>query len=115
MIAAASCRALKRLIQATQRVAHGRFRTKRAKEIQDSIRKILYHDWNPIGFAGLLPEDEYDSYIAPIYRMLSESSSEDELIEYLFLTEQGTVGVSCERRDHLRDVALKLLQLKFPF
>jgi len=31
---------------------------KRAAEIQDSIRHILYHDWNPIGVSGSAPEDE---------------------------------------------------------
>jgi hypothetical protein len=34
-------------------------REKRAAEIQDSIRQVLRHDWNPIGFGDVLPEDEY--------------------------------------------------------
>lgn len=41
-------------------------REKRAAEIQDPILRILYKDWNPIGIEGLLPDDEYDSYIAPV-------------------------------------------------
>ena len=56
-------------------------RDKRAAEIQDSIRQILYHGWNPIGFA--VPEDEYDSYIAPVYRILVGSRSEADLIAFL--------------------------------
>jgi hypothetical protein len=39
-------------------------KAKSAAEIQDSIRQILGHDWNPIGFNDALPEDKYDSYIA---------------------------------------------------
>jgi hypothetical protein len=78
-------------------------RDKRAAEIQDSIRQILYHDWNPIGFAGLLPEDEYDSYIGPVYRILAGSRSEAELIDFL-----RWPPVSDEK---LQTVARKLLAL----
>jgi hypothetical protein len=85
-------------------------RKKRAAKIQDSIRQILYHDWNPIGFSGL-PEDEYDSYIAPVYRILAGSRSEQELIEFLFRTESDTIGSSCESPEQLRPVARRLLEL----
>ncbi len=88
-------------------------RDKRAAEIQDSIRQILYRDWNPIGFADL-PGDEYDSYIAPVYRILAGSRSEQELIEFLFRTARDTIGVACETPEHLeqlRPVARRLLEL----
>ncbi len=86
-------------------------RDKRAAEIQDSIRQILRHDWNPIGFDEVLPEDEYDSYIAPVYRILAGSRSEQELIEFLFRTERDTIGVPCESPEQLRPVARRLLEL----
>ena len=40
-----------------------------AAEIQDSIRQILFRDWDPIGVSNddEWPDDEYDSYIAPVY------------------------------------------------
>jgi len=79
-------------------------------EIQDSIRQILYHDWNPIGFSDL-PADEYDSYIAPVYRILAGSRSEQELVDFLFRTERDTIGVSCESPEQLRPVARRLLEL----
>ncbi len=59
-------------------------RETRAAKIQDSIRQILYHDWDLIGVSGSAPEDEYDGYIAPVYRILVGSRSEQELCEYLF-------------------------------
>jgi len=70
-------------------------RDKKAAEIQDSIRQILYHDWNPIGFSGL-PQDEYDHYIAPVYRILAEGRSEQELVEFLFRTGEDILVYSCE-------------------
>jgi hypothetical protein len=87
---------------------------KRAVEIQDSIRQILYREWDPIGVAGAAPEDEYDSYIAPVYRILAGSRSEQELVEYLFRTARDTIGVACETTEHfeqMRPVARRLLQL----
>jgi len=85
-------------------------RKPRAAKIQDSIRQVLYRDWNPIGVPGL-PEDEYDSYIAPVYRILAGSRSEQELIEFLFSTERDTIGVPCESPEQLRPVARRLLEL----
>jgi hypothetical protein len=86
-------------------------REKRAAKVQDSIRQILRHDWNPIGFAGVLLEDEYDSYIAPVYRILAGSRSEQELIECLFCLERDAIGVPCESAEQLRPVARRLLEL----
>jgi len=57
------------------------------------------------------PEDEYDSYIGPVYRILSGSRSEQELIDFLFRTERDTIGVSCESPEQLRPVARRLLDL----
>src|SRR6266571_2272334 len=89
-------------------------REKKAAEIQDSIRQILYQDWNRIRFAGSLPEDEYDSYIAPVYRILAGSRSEQELIEFLFRTDEDIMGATrtpSEHYEQLRPVARKLLEL----
>jgi hypothetical protein len=87
-------------------------RDKRAAEIQDSIRQILLLDWSPIG-AGV-PSDEYDAYIAPVYRILVSTRSEQELCEFLFRTARDTIGVAGDTVEHFelgRPVARKLLEL----
>ncbi len=87
-------------------------REQRAAEIQESIRQILFLDWDPIGVNNNAKlADEYDSYIAPVYRILSGSRSEDELIELLFRTEHDQIGTGCESPEQLRPVARKLLAL----
>jgi hypothetical protein len=89
-------------------------REKRAAEIQDSIRQILFHDWDPIGVSGTAPEDEYDSYIAPVYRILAGSRSEDELVACLHRLGDDIMGVSptaAQYDDQFRPVARKLLEL----
>ena len=85
-------------------------RVNRAAEIQASIRQVLYRDWNPIG-VGSLPEDEYDSYIAPVYRILAGSRSEQELVDLLYRIERDSIGMPCESPEMLRPVARKLLEL----
>ena len=86
-------------------------RETRATKIQDSIRQVLERDWNPIGFGDELPEDEYDSYIAPVYRILAGSRSEQEIIECLSRLERDIIGLPCESAEELRPVARRLLAL----
>jgi hypothetical protein len=89
-------------------------RENRAAEIQNSIRQILYREWDPIGVAGEAPEDEYDSYIAPVYRILTNGGSEQELVNYLARTGDGIMGgtrTPVAYYEQLRQVARKLLQL----
>jgi hypothetical protein len=91
-------------------------RNKRAVEIQDAIQLILYYDWNPIPCDNL-PLGEYDSYIAPIYRILTNNRSEEKLIDFLVKTECDTLGLEEPKgtqdnyREKLRPVAKKLLAL----
>jgi hypothetical protein len=86
-------------------------RDKRAAEIQDSIRQILFYGWDPIGVRDFGHLDEYDSYIASIYRILASSRSEEELIKFLDWTERNTVGMPNNSREKLRPIAKKLLAL----
>jgi len=55
--------------------------------------------------------DEYDSYIAGVYRILAGSRSEEELAEFLYTTEREVIGLSVESLEKLRPVARKLLAL----
>jgi len=86
-------------------------REKRAAEIQNAIRQILYRDWDPIGACGHAPEDEYDSYIGGVYRILASSRSEETLVQFL----AGAFDYLSESQDatpeRCRFVAQKLLAL----
>ena|SRR5215217_5298489 len=64
-----------------------------ALEIQDSIRKVLLYEWDPIGICSdQALSDEYDEYIAPIYRILVGTRSADVLTERLAQIEQDELG-----------------------
>ncbi len=88
-------------------------RIRSAKAIQESIGQILLHDWDPIGISDV-PEaqDEYDSYVGGVYRLLSSHCSADEMIDYLFTIESQTMGLAMPpNREHLRAVANRLVAL----
>ena|ERR1041385_7501486 len=93
------------------------------REVMQTIREVLMRDWDPIGVAGI-PEaaDEYDMYIASVYRILVDTRSEDELVSFLFRTETQTMGLSPSalneaqevmHKSRLKVVARKLLALGF--
>ena len=85
----------------------------RALEIQDSIRKVLLFEWDPIGICCHdAQSDEYDAYIAPIYRILVGTRSDDALVERLAQIEQDELGVGPTKPELLQLVARKLLTLE---
>ena len=84
----------------------------RAAEIQDAIRRVLFYDWDPIGIADAeWPEDEYDAYIAPVYRILVGSRSVEDLVRYLRSVAVERMGVGGPNDIKLRNIAAKLLSL----
>jgi hypothetical protein len=85
-------------------------RKKKSIEIQESIRQILFYDWDPIGINDLAPDDEYDSYVGGIYRLLASGASEHQIIEHLHQLEVTKMEVS-SNREKLKNVAEKLMKL----
>ena len=87
-------------------------KAKRAGEIQQWIRDVLMHQWDPIGVADYISsDDEYDAYIAPVYRILVGSRSEDDLVSLLHFTERNVIGMAADTPEALRGVARALLAL----
>jgi hypothetical protein len=81
----------------------------KAQKIMNDIRRILIDDWDPIGIKGFGPDDEYDSYIGTLYRLLSQKPSEDEIMDHLYSLETDQMGLSIKDKGVLRAVAKKLL------
>jgi hypothetical protein len=73
------------------------FRTKES-DAQALIKSILLRDWDPIGVSQF-PEaqDEYDTYVPEVYRMLSRRAEVLEVFEYLFWLETKHMGLSGNR------------------
>lgn len=79
--------------------------------IQESIRKVLIEEWDPIGVRGV-PEaiDEYDRYIGRLHSILVGSRSAREIAALLANIELEEMGVvtSDEIRSRVADQLLRL-------
>ena len=80
-------------------------------EIQNSIRKILFEDWDPIGINKDAPDDEYDAYIGGVYRILSNNGTEEELLDYLHKVAIESIGIPEHDKNLNKEVAKKLFKL----
>lgn len=75
------------------------------------IRQILIDDWDPIGIKGSGPDDEYDSYIAGLYRLLTKKPTEDEIMEHLYSIGIDQIDFTIKDKERLRAAAKKLLKV----
>lgn len=75
-----------------------------------TIREILNGDWNPIGCG--VPEDEYDSYIPDLYRLMQRGVSLEELRGVLDAIESEKMGLQAvpERNRHVAQLLIALMQ-----
>jgi hypothetical protein len=87
-------------------------RQDRARKIQESIRAVLLRDWDPIGIQDEPgAQDEYDSYVGGVYRLLASGASEEQIVEHLWQIETVTMGLSTPDRTKLHPVARRLRSL----
>ena len=85
----------------------------RARHYHEEIRKVLLHEWDPIGVAEVpAAQDEYDSYIGQIYTMLSRHDPRHLLIDHLWEIETVNMGPAGSRRrtEAVVDSLLRLRQ-----
>lgn len=76
-------------------------------QLQRTVHAILIHEWDPIG--GGVPDDEYDSYIPGILRLLTKG--EDEIILGSYLEEIQTVKMGLQGNEHRnRQIAHLLIE-----
>ena len=62
------------------------------EEIQNSIREILFKEWDPLGVSDLAPDNEYDSYIAGVYELLLSNANEGAIADHLRQIEIARMG-----------------------
>jgi hypothetical protein len=80
--------------------------------LQNRIREALLREWDPIGiqeYPGA--QDEYDSYVPDVCRMLSSRATEEEILNYLWWLETQHMGLRGER-ERTEGFAKRLLQIR---
>ena len=74
-----------------------------------AINAILWRDWDPIGCG--VPEDEYESYVWPVYKLLIDDARREAVIAYLRWVADENITVSVPN-DRLQAVVDKLVALR---
>ena len=74
-----------------------------------AINTILWRDWDPIGCG--VPEDEYESYVWPVYKLLIDAEPREKVADYLRWAADENITVSVPE-DRLRGVVDKLMGLR---
>jgi hypothetical protein len=71
----------------------------RARLFHEAIRRALLTEWDPIGVNGVAEaQDEYDSYVPAIYKMLISRKPRHELFDYLWWLETEHMALAGDRR-----------------
>lgn len=73
-----------------------------------AVNTILWRDWDPIGCG--VPEDEYESYVWPVYKLLIDGAPREAVAEYLRVTADEVITVSVPE-NRLQAVVDKLIAL----
>jgi hypothetical protein len=78
------------------------------------IRSVLLEVWDPIAVRDEPgAQDEYDSYVGPIYELLVGSGSDEKIVEYLRYVAEERMGFSDSPKGIL-DATVKALR-EIPF
>ncbi|MEQ1492659.1 MAG: hypothetical protein ABL932_19115 [Terricaulis sp.] len=73
-----------------------------------AINTILWQDWDPIGCG--VPEDEYETYVWPVYKLLIDGAPRETIAGYLRETADEVITVSVPE-NRLQLVVDKLMAL----
>ena len=83
-----------------------------ARKIRDNIRQLLLKEWDPIGIGDMpAAQDEYDSYIGGVYRLLASGATKHQVAEHLAKIARDWMGFETARAEELLPVADQLLRL----
>jgi hypothetical protein len=87
-------------------------REDRAKEIQRAIGEVLLRNWDPLGVKDVpQAQDEYDSYVGGVYRLIASGASAKQIAEHLVRIETDRLGYPDTDPKMLIPLANKLLRL----
>jgi hypothetical protein len=84
------------------------------QDLRATVRDLLRREWDPIGVFGFDgAEDEYDSYVADVLRLIEKNATADEIFKFLSWVEVDHMGLpgnparTKQIADNLHNLALK--------
>jgi acetyl-CoA carboxylase alpha subunit len=71
----------------------------RARVFREAIRRALLNEWDPVGVNEIAEaQDEYDSYVPTIYKMLISRKPRHYVFDYLWQLETEHMGLTGDRQ-----------------
>lgn len=68
--------------------------------LYDRVRVMILNDWDPIGIQGYTdwPQDEYDSYVPDVCKLILKRAAFEEVVAYLWWLETEHMGLPGQRK-----------------
>jgi hypothetical protein len=83
------------------------------QRILGEIRNVLMTVWDPIGIKDEPnAQDEYDCYLGPIFGLLTQGKSDEEIADYLVSVESETMGLGTTTRQHMSATIRALREIR---
>jgi hypothetical protein len=83
------------------------------QQILGEIRKVLVTVWDPINIKDEPnAQDEYDSYVGPIFSLLTQRKNDEEIADYLVSVESERMGLGATTRQHMSATVKALREIK---
>ena len=84
----------------------------KGKELWQAVKEILFREWDPIGInSNPACQDEYDSYVSAIARLLQAESDKYKITEHLSNLRRVNMGLSSTDEERDRHIARRLINL----
>ena len=81
--------------------------------VRDRIREVLLADWDPSNASRFeAARGEYDSYIDPLWALISGGAEIDAVVDYLRQRELESMCFPSIGKSHLKRVAEKLMAIR---
>ena len=85
------------------------------RRIKQEIGLILWTVWDPIGVnSHPRARDEYDSYVSPVYMMLTDGSEDSQIASYLLNVATDRMGLSGPKIEDMLTTVKVLREIKIP-
>jgi hypothetical protein len=83
--------------------------------VRDRNRQVLLTDWDPSNASRFeSAHGEYDSYIDPLWELISSGADPEAVVDYLRQRELESMCFPSIGKSHLKRVAERLLAIKNP-
>jgi hypothetical protein len=84
----------------------------KGKDLWQAVKEVLFREWDPIGVnSNPACDDEYDSYVSAIVRLLQAEADEYKIAEHLRSLQRVSMGLSSANVERDHRTARKLISL----